>query len=69
MPKKIRELKALLRKAGFTWLPGKGSHTKWHHPLSSKDVILSGKDGRDARRYQEEEVQERIEEVQRRQHS
>jgi hypothetical protein len=27
MPKKIRELKQLLRKAGFQELPGKGSHT------------------------------------------
>lgn len=66
MPKKIRDLKALLLKAGFRWRPGKGSHTKWEHPLASKPVVLSGNDGRDARRYQEAEVHERIEEVRRR---
>jgi hypothetical protein len=27
MPKKIRELKSILMKAGFTYRPGKGSHT------------------------------------------
>ena len=63
MPKKIRELKAMLRKAGFRWRPGKGSHTIWEHPLASGHVVLSGKDGRDARKYQEEEVAQRIAEV------
>nr|MDZ8038592.1 type II toxin-antitoxin system HicA family toxin [Nostoc sp. CreGUA01] len=29
MPKKIRELKAMLLKAGFTYRSGKGSHTVW----------------------------------------
>ncbi|HYO10492.1 MAG TPA: type II toxin-antitoxin system HicA family toxin [Tepidisphaeraceae bacterium] len=67
MPKKIRELKATLTKAGFRWRPGKGSHTRWEHPLASKPVVLSGNDARDARRYQEEQVRERIEEVRRRQ--
>ena len=69
MPKKIRDLKAMLLKAGFRWRPGKGSHTKWEHPLASKPVALSGNDGRNARRYQEQEVRERIEEVRRRQGS
>ena len=35
MPKKIRELKNILRKAGFSEKSGKGSHTKWTHPLLS----------------------------------
>jgi len=60
MPKKIRELKAELRKAGFRWRPGKGSHTVWEHPLADKPVVLSGADGRDAKRYQEEEAEEQI---------
>ena len=60
MPKKIRELKSLLRKAGFRWRPGKGSHTIWEHPLADKSITLSGKDGRDARRYQETQVEEQI---------
>jgi len=67
LPKKVRELKAMLAKAGFTWRPGKGSHTKWEHPLASKAVVLSGNDGRDARPYQETDVRERIDEVRRRQ--
>jgi predicted RNA binding protein YcfA (HicA-like mRNA interferase family) len=60
MPKKIRELKASLRKAGFRWRPGKGSHTIWEHPLAEKSITLSGNDGRDARRYQETEVEAQI---------
>ena len=60
MPKKIRELKAELRTAGFRWRPGKGSHTVWEHPLADKAVVLSGVDGRDALRYQENEVEVQI---------
>ncbi|MFM6192339.1 MAG: type II toxin-antitoxin system HicA family toxin [Planktothrix sp.] len=56
MPKKIRELKSLLLKAGFTDEPGKGSHTKWSHPLLPGKVILSGKDSNDAKPYQERDV-------------
>ncbi|MDJ0659284.1 MAG: type II toxin-antitoxin system HicA family toxin [Crocosphaera sp.] len=33
MPKKIRELKRLLKKAGFVYPSAKGSHTRWCHPL------------------------------------
>ncbi len=53
MPRKIRELKAELRRAGFTEQPGKGSHTGWRHPLLPDKVTLSGKDGDDAKPYQE----------------
>lgn len=63
MPKKIRELKSLLLKAGFTVEPGKGSHTKWSHPLLSGKLTLSGKDGSDARPYQEKDVYEAIQKV------
>ncbi|MGK7946929.1 MAG: type II toxin-antitoxin system HicA family toxin [Microcystaceae cyanobacterium] len=56
MPKKIRELKSLLRKAGFRDEPAKGSHTKWSHPLLSSKITLSGKDGDDAKLYQEKDV-------------
>jgi hypothetical protein len=31
MPRKIRELKAELRRAGFVERPAKGSHTFWEH--------------------------------------
>jgi predicted RNA binding protein YcfA (HicA-like mRNA interferase family) len=56
MPKKIRELKSLLRKAGFMDEPAKGSHTKWSHPLLSAKITLSGKDSDDAKPYQEKDV-------------
>ena len=59
MPKKIRELKAMLRKAGFSSRPGKGSHTVWIHPaLSGEELTLSGGDGNDAKPYQEKDVRE-----------
>jgi predicted RNA binding protein YcfA (HicA-like mRNA interferase family) len=63
MPKKIRELKSLLLKAGFISESGKGSHTKWSHPLLSGKLTLSGKDGSDAKPYQEKDVYEAIEKV------
>jgi len=57
-PSKIRELKAALKKAGFSSRPGKGSHTVWEHPkLLKLRVTISGKDGDDARHYLVEEVQ------------
>ena len=65
MPKKVRELKRMLQKAGFTLLPkrGKSSHSYWVHPLLPKPVVLSGKDSKDAKPYQEEDVIEAIEEL------
>ncbi|MEH2331764.1 type II toxin-antitoxin system HicA family toxin [Nostoc sp.] len=56
MPKKIRELKQMLSQVGFTEVPGKGSHTNWVHPHYSGKITISGKDGADAKRYQEKEV-------------
>jgi predicted RNA binding protein YcfA (HicA-like mRNA interferase family) len=53
MPRKVRELKARLLKAGFTVRPGKGSLTVWEHPEVAQQVTLSGKDGDDAKPYQE----------------
>ncbi len=67
MPKKIRELKQILRQVGFSELPGKGSHTNWVHPLYSGKITISGKDGADAKPYQEKEVNQAIAEVKRRQ--
>ena len=32
----------------------------WEHPLADKSVTLSGADGRDARPYQEDEVEKQI---------
>jgi len=64
MPRKVRELKADLRRAGFTERPGKGSHTVWTHPRASGRVTVSGHDGDDARPYQEQEARLRIAETQ-----
>jgi predicted RNA binding protein YcfA (HicA-like mRNA interferase family) len=57
MPRKIRQLKADLRRAGVLLVSQEGSHTKWKHPLlPASMVILSGHDGDDAKPYQEREV-------------
>jgi predicted RNA binding protein YcfA (HicA-like mRNA interferase family) len=57
VPQKIRELKRLLRQAGFSSRPGKGSHTVWIHPALPKDELtVSGNDGDDAKKYQEMDV-------------
>jgi len=61
MPKKIRELKSLLLKAGFLCQPAKGSHSKWKHPKLAKAIIIAGKDGNDAKLYLEKLVNETIE--------
>ena len=59
VPRKIRQLIADLRSAGFQLVPGgKGSHRKFRHPAIT--VILSGHDGDDARHYQEKQVREAI---------
>jgi predicted RNA binding protein YcfA (HicA-like mRNA interferase family) len=63
MPKKIRELKSMLKKAGFSYRPGKGSHTVWSHPLLEYSLTLSGKDGADANRYQEKDVENALKDL------
>ncbi len=60
MPQKIRELKAQLAQAGFEHRNGKGSHTVWSHPLLSQPIVLAGKDGSDAKFYQEKLVRSAI---------
>jgi predicted RNA binding protein YcfA (HicA-like mRNA interferase family) len=60
MPKKLRELKAMLLQAGFSFRAGKGSHTVWKHPKLAIRITLSGKDGDDARPYQERDVADAV---------
>lgn len=50
MPRKVRQLKVDLRRLGFGEVKGggKGSHSKWEHPLASGPVLLAGRDGADA---------------------
>ena len=64
MPRKIRQLKADLRKAGAYQVTQEGSHTKWRHPLlSGRSVVLSGHDGDDAKPYQEKAVREMLQQI------
>lgn len=62
MPRKIKALIADLKKAGFSLHFGKGSHRVFKY--GKHRVVLSGKDGADAKRYQEKDVKEGIEEIQ-----
>ena len=59
MPRKIRQLITDLERAGFVNRGGKGSHRNFLHP-SGVRVTLSGRPGDDAKRYQEQEVAQRI---------
>ena len=64
MPRKIRELIADLRAAGFVNRGGKGSNRNFEHRKRIK-VGVSGKSGDDARHYQEKDVRAAIEESKR----
>jgi hypothetical protein len=50
----------MLRTAGFSEKPAKGSPTKWLHPQYPGRITRSGKDGTDAKPYQEKAVDEAI---------
>jgi predicted RNA binding protein YcfA (HicA-like mRNA interferase family) len=68
--RKIRQLKADLRRAGFAEQTGrgKGSHSLWVNPrLTGVTVVLAGQDGDDAKTYQERQVRAAIEAAQARQ--
>jgi predicted RNA binding protein YcfA (HicA-like mRNA interferase family) len=45
MPRKKRDIRRGLRKAGFVETRGKGDHTKFRHPLLRKHVVVDGADG------------------------
>lgn len=62
MPRKIRELISELESAGFINRGGKGSHRNFVHPNVSRPITVSGKDGDDAKKYQERAVARAIEE-------
>ena len=62
MPKKIRELISILKKAGFEDRGGKGSHRNFSHALGAK-ITLSGNPSHDAKRYQERDVAKAVREV------
>ena len=62
MPRKIRQLKADLKEAGFVELKGRGkdSHTVWEHLNSVTAVTLSGQNGDDVDPYPERQVRAAI---------
>jgi predicted RNA binding protein YcfA (HicA-like mRNA interferase family) len=59
MPRKLRQLRADLRAAGFVLVRTTGSHEAWEHPLGPV-VTLAGRDGSDAQFYQERQVRAAI---------
>jgi predicted RNA binding protein YcfA (HicA-like mRNA interferase family) len=62
MPRKVRELVRDLDQAGFTNRGGKGSHRNFVHPRVAKPITISGKDGDDAKPFQEKAVNRAIRE-------
>ena len=68
MPRKGRQLKADLRRAGFIPARQKGSHVTWQHArYPDIALVLSVKDGDDADYYEERDVRDAITEARMRQ--
>ena len=63
MPRKVRELRADLRKGGFKLSRTRGSHTTWEHPDVADSITVSGGDSDDAKPYQEKQVREALKKV------
>lgn len=59
MPRKVKQLIRDLKKAGFVNRGGKGSHRNFEKP-GSPTVTVSGKEGADAKKYQEKDVKSAI---------
>ena len=57
MPRKKRDIRREYRQAGFDERQGKGDHTIFSHPLVSDNFAVDGKDGADAKPYDEKELQ------------
>lgn len=64
MPRRIRQLKADLRRVGAVQTAQEGSHTKWKHTLVPGMLIeLSGHDGDDAKPYQERDLRAALQRI------
>ena len=48
MPKKIRDIKKILKGSGFLMREGKGSHSNWKHPQLETLITIARQDGEDA---------------------
>jgi predicted RNA binding protein YcfA (HicA-like mRNA interferase family) len=58
---KMRELRSALRDLGFVSRLGRGSHEVWTDPASPRRrVVLYGKDGNDAPKYQMSRVRHHL---------
>jgi predicted RNA binding protein YcfA (HicA-like mRNA interferase family) len=64
MPRKIREIIADLRRAGFFLDRQSGSHRQFKHERFGGVVTVSGGEGGDAMPYQERQVKAAIQKVQ-----
>ena len=62
MPRKLRELIADLKRAGFVQDPARGSHRKFRHPKGVTMVLSGHGEGADALPYQERQARRMIEE-------
>jgi predicted RNA binding protein YcfA (HicA-like mRNA interferase family) len=60
MPRKIRELLADLRRAGFYLDRQAGSHRQFKHAGLAGVITVSGGEGADAKHYQERQVRAAI---------
>lgn len=61
MPRKLRELRSELRRAGFRIGRLTGSHQVWEHPkLEGVGAVLAGNVGADAKPYFERQVREAL---------
>ena len=65
LPRKLRELIADLKHAGFVQEPARGSHRKFRHPKGVTAVLSGHGEGTDALPYQERQVRRLIEESRR----
>ena len=65
MPRRVKDLIKDLKSAGFYEVPGggKGSHRKFTHIEYMGAVTVSGNHGDDAKPYQEKQVKQAIERV------
>lgn len=66
MPRKLRELRGDMRRAGYSIDRQSGSHEIWMHPdLPGVSVSLAGRDGADAQPYQESQVRRAVDRLRR----
>ena len=59
--RKLRQLRADLRRAGFSVTRQTGSHQTWQHPaVQGYSLTVAGADGADAQPYQERDVRDAL---------